>query len=115
MNRTADTISDRLKKFEQEHKVSVSAQDARTFRIVNARIPKKRNIITIRGKTFQDQASREMSSSFKNYEGSDAYVAENRGTVKTFNDFVKKLPDAVPDDKEQYDLKKKEGYGTSCD
>jgi hypothetical protein len=110
----AETIADRLKKFEQEHEIYVNAQDAQTFWIVNARIPKKEEHHHYSRKYVSGPNEQGNVIIFQNYEGSDAYTAENWGTLKTFNDFVKKSLDSILDDKEEYDLKKKEGCGISC-
>jgi hypothetical protein len=111
----AEMISDRLKKFEQEHEVYVSAQDAQTFWIVNARIPVKEERHHYTRKYVSGPNEQGNVIIFQNYEGSDAYVAENWGTIRDFSDFVKKSLDAILEDKEEYELKKKEGCGTSCD
>jgi hypothetical protein len=110
----AETISDLLKKFEQEHEIYVSAQDALTFWVVNARIPKKEERHHYSRKYVSGPNELGNVIIFQNHESSDAYTAENWGTIKTFNDFVKKSLDAILKDKEEFDLNKKEECGTSC-
>jgi hypothetical protein len=109
------TIGDRLKKFEQEHEVYVSAQDAQSFWIVNARIPKNQESHHRSRKYVSGPNELGNVLIFQDYARSDAYSAENWGTIKTFDDFVEKSLSSILEDKKEYDQNKKEGCGTSCD
>jgi hypothetical protein len=111
----SETIGDLLKKFEQEHEVYVSAQDAQTFWIVTARIPKKRESHHRSRKYVSGPNEKGNVLIFQDYERSDAYIAENWGTITTFEDFVGKSLFSILEDKKEYDQNKVEGCGTSCD
>ncbi|MDD1696396.1 MAG: hypothetical protein LUQ54_05815 [Methanoregula sp.] len=110
-----ETIAARLKKFEQEHEVYVSAQDAQTFWVLDARIPKKEGSHHFSRKYVSGPNDKGNVIIFQNYEGSDAYVAEKWGKIKTFEDFVEKSLDSVLENKAEYEMKEKEGCGTGCD
>jgi hypothetical protein len=77
-----------LKKFEHDHEIYVSAQDAQTFWIVNARIPKHQGSHHFSRKYVSGPSERGNVIIFQNYESSDTYAAENWGPSKTFEDFV---------------------------
>jgi hypothetical protein len=108
-------IPDLLKKFEQDHEIYVSAQDAQTFWMVNARIPKKQESHHQSRKYVSGPNENGNVLIFPDHQRSDAYVTENWGTLKTFDDFVRKALDSILADKEESDLKQKEGCGASCD
>jgi len=58
-------IQELLKKFEEDHEIYVSAQDAQTFWMVNARIPRKEESHHRSENMFQDQTKKEISSFFR--------------------------------------------------
>jgi hypothetical protein len=88
-----------LKKFEQEHEVYVNAQDAQTFWIANARIPKEQESHHYSRKYVSGPNERGNVIIFQNYESSDAYTAENWGNLETFEDFVNKALNRILEDK----------------
>jgi len=108
-------IQELLKKFEQDHEIYVSAQDAQTFWMVNARIPKKQESHHRLRKYVSGPNEKGNVLIFPDHERSDAYVTENWGTMETFEDFVDKALASILADKEESDLNLKEGCGASCD
>jgi hypothetical protein len=108
-------IPEILKKFELDHEVYVSAQDAQTFWVVDARIPKKQESYH-RGRKYVSGPNEDGNVIiFPDHERSDAYLTENWGTMKSFRDFVDKALAAVLRDKEDIEQKLQEGCGTTCD
>jgi hypothetical protein len=108
-------IPEILKKFEQDHEVYVSAQDAQTFWVVDARIPKKQESHH-RGRKYVSGPNEDGNVIiFPDHERSDAYLTENWGTMRSFRDFVEKSLDAILMDKEDIEQKLQEGCGTTCD
>jgi hypothetical protein len=108
-------IPEILKKFELDHEVYVSAQDAQTFWVVDARIPKKQESHH-RGRKYVSGPNEDGNVIiFPDHERSDAYLTENWGTMKSFRDFVDKSLDAILRDKEDIEQKLQEGCGASCD
>jgi hypothetical protein len=108
-------IQELLKKFEQDHEIYVSAQDAQTFWMVNARIPKKQESHHRSRKYVSGPNEQGNVLIFPDHERSDAYVTENWGTIKTFEDFVEKALASILTDKEESDQKLQEGCGSTCD
>ena len=108
-------IQELLKKFEQDHEIYVSAQDAQTFWMVNARISKKQESHHRSRKYVSGPNEQGNILIFPDHERSDAYVTENWGTMETFGDFVDKALASILADKEESDLNLKEGCGASCD
>ena len=108
-------IPEILKKFELEHEIYVSAQDAQTFWVVDSRIPKKQESHH-RGRKYVSGPNEDGNVIiFPDHERSDAYLTENWGTIHTFKDFVDKALASILAYKEESDLKQKEGCGASCD
>jgi hypothetical protein len=110
-----EKTQDLLKKFEQDHEIYVSAQDAQTFWMVNARIPKKQESHHRSRKYISGPNENGNVLIFPDHEVMDVYLTENWGTMKTFEDFVDKALTAILSDKEESDQKLQEGYGTSCE
>lgn len=108
-------IPELLKKFEQDHEIYVSAQNAQTFWMVNARIPKKQESHHRSRKYVSGPNEKGNVLIFPDYQRSDAYVTENWGLLKTFEEFVQKALTSLLSEKEEYDLKQQEGCGASCD
>jgi hypothetical protein len=113
--RVEKKIQELLKKFEQDHEIYVSAQDAQTFWMVNARIPKKQESHHRSRKYVSGPNEQGNVLIFPDHERSDAYVTENWGTIKTFEDFVEKALASILTDKEESDQKLQEGCGSTCD
>ena len=108
-------IPEILKKFELDHEVYVSAQDAQTFWVVDARIPKKQESHH-RGRKYVSGPNENGNVIiFPDHERSDAYLTENWGTMKSFRDFVDKSLAAILRDKDDIEQKLQEGCGTTCD
>jgi hypothetical protein len=99
-----------LKKFEQEHEIYVSAQDAQTFWVVNARIPKKQGSHHYSRKFVSGPNEKGNVIIFQNYESSDAYAAENWGTIATFEDFLNRALTRILEQKTKSEL----GEGEEC-
>ena len=108
-------IQELLKKFEQDHEIYVSAQDAQTFWMVNGRIPKKEESHHRLKKYVSGPNEKGNVLIFPDHERSDDYITENWGTIKDFEDFVEKVLASILTDKEESDLNLKEGCGASCD
>jgi hypothetical protein len=108
-------IQELLKKFEQDHEIYVSAQDAQTFWMVNARIPKKQESHHRLRKYVSGPNEKGNVLIFPDHERSDAYLTENWGTIRTFEDFVEKALASILTDKEESDQKLQEGCGSTCD
>lgn len=108
-------IPEILKKFELEHEIYVSAKDAQTFWVVDARITQKEGSHHHGRKYVSGPNENGNVIIFPDHERSDAYLTENWGTMKSFRDFVDKTLAAILRDKEEYDRKQQEGCGTSCD
>jgi hypothetical protein len=106
---------DLLKKFEQAHEIYVSIQDAQTFWMVNARIPKKQESHHQSRKYVSGPNENGNVLIFPDHQHSDAYVTENWGAMDSFDDFVDKALAAILADKIESDQKLKEGCGSSCD
>jgi len=106
---------DLLKKFEQDHEIYVSAQDAQTFWLVNARIPKKQESYHQSRKYVSGPNENGNVLIFPDHQRSDAYITENWGTMETFDDFVDKVLTAILANKAESDQKLQEGCGSSCD
>jgi hypothetical protein len=121
-------IKDRLKKFEQDYEVYVDAQDAKSYWLVMARIPKKQDSP---GMNPYDQPDRlhhlhysKKYISGLNEEGNvlvfsdpeitDTFSIENWGKMDTFEDFVDKALKSILADKEEVFEGLKEGCGTGC-
>jgi len=110
-----EKTQERLKKFEQDHEIYVSAQDAQTFWLVDARIPKKQESHHQSRKYVSGPNENGNVLIFPDHQRSDAYLAENWGTMETFDDFVEKALTAILADKAESDQKLEEGCGSSCD
>jgi hypothetical protein len=108
-------IQELLKKFEQDHEIYISAQDAQTFWLVNARIPKKQESHHRLMKYVSGPNENGNVLIFPDHQRSDVYVTENWGTIKTFEDFVEKALASILTDKEESDQKLREGCGSTCD
>jgi hypothetical protein len=106
---------DLLKKFEQDHEIYVSVQDAQTFWMVNARIPKNQESHHRSRKYISGPNEKGNVLIFPDHERTDAYITESWGTLETFEDFVDKALAAILRDMEESDQKLKEGCGTSCE
>ena len=108
-------IPEILKKFELEHEIYVSAHDAQTYWVVDARIPKKQESHH-RGRKYVSGPNEDGNIIiFPDHERSDAYLTENWGTINTFKDFVDKALTSILEDKEEFDKNQQEGCGTGCD
>jgi hypothetical protein len=83
--------------------------------MVNARIPKKQESHHRSRKYVSGPNENGNVLIFPDHQRSDAYITENWGILKTFDDFVRKALDSILADKEESDLKQKEGCGASCD
>ena len=106
---------DLLKKFEQDHEIYVDAQDAKSYWMATARIPKKDDSHH-RGRRYISGRNEEGNVLlFSDPDMMDSYSIENWGSMKTFEDFVDKALLAVLADKEESDQKQKEGCGAGCD
>ena len=110
-----EKTQDLLKNFEQAHEIYVSAQDAQTFWMVNARIPKKQESHHQSRKYVSGPNENGNVLIFPDYQRSDAYVTENWGAMDSFDDFVDKALTAILADKAESDQKLQEGCGSSCD
>jgi hypothetical protein len=99
-----------LKKFEQEHEIYVSAQDAQTFWVVNARIPKGQGSHHYSRKYVSGPNERGNVIIFQNYESSEAYAAENWGTMATFEDFLNRALTSILEQKTESE----QGEGEEC-
>ena len=99
-----------LKKFEQEHEIYVSAQDAQTFWVVNARIPKQQGSHHYSRKYVSGPNEQGNVIIFQNYESSEAYLAENWGTMATFEDFLNRALTSILEQKTESKL----GEGEEC-
>ncbi len=104
-----------LKKFEQDHEIYVDAQDTQFYWVTNSRILKKQESHHRSRKYVSGPNEKGNVLIFPDHERSDAYVTENWGTLKTFDDFVQKALASILADKEESDQKLEEGCGTSCD
>ena len=115
-------IKDHLKKFEQDHEIYVDAQDAKSYWLVMARIPKKEDQDNLRNLHNLHRSKKYISGLneegnvlvFPNPEISENYSIENWGKMDTFNDFVEKALASILAEKEESDNGMKEGCGTSC-
>jgi len=115
-------IKDHLKKFEQDHEIYVDAQDAKSYWLVMARIPKKEDQDNLRNLHNLHRSKKYISGLneegnvlvFPNPEISENYSIENWGKMDTFNDFVEKALASILSEKEESDKGMKEGCGTSC-
>lgn len=110
-----EKTQDLLKNFEQIHEIYVSAQDAQTFWMVNARIPKKQESHHQSRKYVSGPNENGNVLIFPDHQRSNTYVTENWGTMDSFDDFVDKALAAVLAYKIESDQKLKEGCGSSCD
>jgi len=108
-------IPEILKKFELDHEVIVSAQDAQTFWVVDGRLPKKQESHHHSRKYVSGPNEDGNVIIFPDHERSDAYLTENWGTMKSFRDFIDKALAAILRDKEDIEQKLQEGCGASCD
>ena len=99
-----------LKKFEKEHEIYVCAQDAQTFWVVNARIPKGQGSHHYSRKYVSGPNEQGNVIIFQNYESSEAYAAENWGTMATFEDFLNRALASILEQKTESKL----GEGEEC-
>jgi hypothetical protein len=121
------SLKDRLKKFEQDHEVYVDAQDAKSYWLVMARIPKQDNPVL--NPYVQPDRTHHLHRAIKyisglNEEGNvlvfpdpettENYSIENWGKMNTFNDFVDKALASILTEKEASEKGLKEGCGTGC-
>jgi hypothetical protein len=121
-------MKDYLKKFEQDHEIYVDAQDAKSYWLVMARIPKKQDRPSLNPYDQPDRLHH-MHRAIKyisglNEEGNvlvfsdpeitENYSIENWGKMDTFDDFVEKALVSILADKGESDKEMKEGCGTSC-
>jgi hypothetical protein len=107
-----------LKKFEEEHEVYVDATDSQYYWVMHARIPKGQE----EGLHHLHLGKKYISG--PNQDGSililtdprisDAYQVESWGTIKSFDDFVKKGLARILADKDAIEKGQEEGCGTSC-
>ena len=121
-------MKDYLKKFEQDHEIYVDAQDAKSYWLVMARIPKKQDSPDLnpydqpdrlhhlhRSKKYISGLNEEGNVLvFPDPEISENYSIENWGKMDTFDDFVEKALSDILAEKEESDKGMKEGCGTSC-
>ncbi|HEX3002028.1 MAG TPA: hypothetical protein VHN82_06635 [Methanoregula sp.] len=113
-----ETTKERLKQFEQDHEIYVSATDALTYWVLYARItresdPETRNYH--HGLKFvtgprQDGNVLVLRDPFI----SDQYSAEEWGKMETIDDFVEKGLARILEEKETMAGTTPEGCGTSC-
>jgi len=111
-----ETIQELLKKFEQEHEVYIDAQDAKSYWMVNARLPKKQESLHNLHKARKYISSRNEEGSvlvLPNPAISDSYSIESWGTMNTFEDFVKKALDRILEDLAESD-RGGEGCESGC-
>ena len=121
-------MKDYLKKFEQDHEIYVDAQDAKSYWLVMARIPKKQDSPSLNPYDQPDRlhhlhrAIKYISGLneegnvlvFSDPEITENYSIENWGKMDTFDDFVEKALASILEDKGESDKGMKEGCGTSC-
>jgi hypothetical protein len=111
----SEKITELLKKFEQEHEVYVSVEDAKSYWLLTARIPKKGESLhhVHRVKTYisgRDEEGNILVLPDTAYD--EAYSIENWGKMETFDDFVKKALERILADKEEADRGEQEECGT---
>jgi hypothetical protein len=99
-----------LKKFEQDHEIYVSAQDAQTVWVVNARIPKGQGSHHYSRKYVSGPNEQGNVIIFQNYEISDAYIAENWGTIASYEEFLNRALTSILKQKTESDM----GEGEEC-
>jgi hypothetical protein len=111
-------IRDRLKNFEKEYEIYVDAQDAKSYWVVMARIPKKQESLyhhDHRAKKYISGLNEEGNVLvFSDPEITENFSIENWGKMMTFEDFVDKALKSILADKEEADKGVKEGCGTGC-
>ncbi len=121
-------MKDHLKKFEQDHEIYVDAQDAKSYWLVMARIPRKQDSPVLNPYDQPDRlhhlhhAIKYISGLneegnvlvFSDPEISENFSIENWGKMDTFDDFVEKALAQILADKEESDEGSKEGCGTGC-
>ena len=108
-------IKDRLKKFEQDHEVYVDAQDAKSYWMATARIPRKQESHHWARRYISGRNEEGNVLIFSDPDIMETYSLENWGTMKSFEDFVDKALAAILGDKEESDQKPEGGCGTGCD
>jgi hypothetical protein len=102
-----ETMEELLKKFEQEHEVYVDAQDAKSYWMVNARLPKKQESLhnLHRARKYVTSRNKEgIVLVLPNPAISDSYSLETWGTMDTFRDFVEKALARILEDLAGSDL-----------
>jgi hypothetical protein len=106
-----------LKKFEEDYEVYVDAQDAKSYWMVYARLPREQESLHTIHRPVRFISSRNDEGTvlvLTDPEMSENYSIENWGTMNTFEDFVRKALEKIVDYKKEAEQGKREGCGTSC-